>query len=595
LITVTLGLAMATAGAQGTASVVPPTSLTTWAPGVRGIPHRTTVCATVEASHYGNGRDEASQAIRAAIKTCPEGQVVQLSAGRFRVNDHVLINKGITLRGAGFRVTTLEKTNQGTEQEGILIVGPSRWPKIDETTAVDLTADAVQGAMSVTVRNAAGFAPGQFVKLDEDDYTTATWIALPPRLDASDVRILASDRLAWPIRNPQQPGDLPLPGGLTWHSRAGRPLAEIKEVTAVNGNTITFSTPMHTTYTTSKRAQLVRYTGAANVHVRDAGVEDMTLTGGSEGNVSFSSAAYSWARNIECLRYGLPCVDIKHGFRLEIRDSLIHGTIHPYPGGGGYGLSLQQGSSEVLIENNIVTEANKVMVIRSAGAGSVVGYNYMDNGNIGNYPGWMEVGLNASHMVGSHHVLFEGNLSFNYDSDDTWGGSIAMTIFRNHLTGRRRDYPDEHNVRAAGLAYGSWWHAFIGNVLGEPGRMTDWIYEDLGDGTLGHATSRWGRRFSIWKLGYAPGSWGQAPDPKVRSTVLRDGNFDYVTNTVKWDRQPTELPRSLYLTEKPAFFGALPWPWVDPTGATKVAVLPARLRYDAQLPQAPRALHIHQE
>ena len=574
---------------------VPPVSVTTWAPGVRGIPPRIVVCATVNAATYGNGRDEASAGIQAAINACREGQVVRLSAGTFTVNNYILINKGITLRGAGQRTTTLQKTNQRAEQEQILIVGPSRWPHLDETSAVNLTADAVQGAMSVTVQNSAGFAPGQFVKLDEDDYNTATWLRLPARLEGYSPDVLATDRIVWPIRNPGQQGDLPLPGGLSWHSRAGRPLAEIKEVTAVSGNTVTFSTPVHITYTTAKAAQLVRYTGADSVHVRYAGVEDMTLTGGSDGNVSFSSAAYSWAKNIECTQYGNPCVDITHSFRLEIRDSIIQRTIHPFPGGGGYALSLQQGTSEVLIENNIIVEANKLIVARSAGAGSVVGYNYMDNANIGNYPGWMEVGLNASHMVGSHHVLFEGNLSFNYDSDDTWGGSLAMTVFRNHLTGSRRDYPNQDNVRAVGLMFGSWWHTFTGNVLGERGRMDGWVYEDPGDGTYGHSTSRWGGRSSIWKLGYAPGAWSQAPDPKVRSTVVREGNFDYLTNTVKWDHQPRELPPSLYLTEKPPFFGDRRWPWVDSTGTTKLWTLPARERFDSMMPPSVRGLRFYHQ
>ena len=47
----------------------------------------------------------------------------------------------------------------------------------------------------------------------------------------------------------------------------------------------------------------------------------------------------------------------------------------------------------------------------------MVGYNYMDMGYINTYPGWIDVGLNASHMVGSHHVLFAGNYAFNADSD----------------------------------------------------------------------------------------------------------------------------------------------------------------------------------
>ena len=114
-------------------------SFTTWAPGVRGIPTRTTVCATVNAATYANGREEATAAIQAAINACPEGQVVRLSAGTFTINDHILINKGITLRGAGVRTTTLQKTNQGAEQEGILVVGPHRWTHIDEGSAVNLT------------------------------------------------------------------------------------------------------------------------------------------------------------------------------------------------------------------------------------------------------------------------------------------------------------------------------------------------------------------------------------------------------------------------------------------------------------------------
>jgi hypothetical protein len=557
-------------------------SFTTWAPGVRGIPTRTRVCATVDAATYGNGRDEASAGIRAAINACPEGQVVQLSAGTFTINDDVLINKGITLRGAGVRTTTLQKTNQG-EQEGILVVGPHRWTPIDATTAVNLTADAVQGARSVTVENSAGFAPGQFVKLDEDDYTTATWMPMPARIGGNEPEVLATDRVVWQIHRPRDKRDLPLPSGLSWHSRPGRPLAEIKEITAVNGNTITFSTPVHITYTTAKAAQLVRYTGRQSVQVRDVGVEDMTLTGGLEGNIHFSSAAYSWAKNIECTQFKISCVDVRQSFRVEIRDSYIHDAITPVPGGGAYAISVQQGSSEILIENNIVMNANKVIVVRSAGAGSVVGYNYMDNALIAYAREWMEVGLNASHMVGSHHVLFEGNLSFNYDSDNRWGNAIAMTVFRNHLTGFRRDFESTGNVRAAGLMFGSWWHAFIGNVLGEPGRMDGWIYEDPGDGTYGGASNKWRTGPTIWKLGYDLPAREQSLDPKVRSTVVRDGNFDYVTNTVRWDHAPRVLPDSLYLTAKPAFFGSLRWPWVDPTGTTKVYSLPARLRFDTLL------------
>jgi hypothetical protein len=48
-------------------------------------------------------------------------------------------------------------------------VTPNRWPKVNEATSVNLSTDAVARATSVNVTDAKGFAPGQFVPLDEDD------------------------------------------------------------------------------------------------------------------------------------------------------------------------------------------------------------------------------------------------------------------------------------------------------------------------------------------------------------------------------------------------------------------------------------------
>jgi hypothetical protein len=84
----------------------------------------------------------------------------------------------------------------------------------------------------------------------------------------------------------------------------------------------------------------------------------------------------------------------------------------------------------------------------------------------------------------------------------------------------------------------------------------------------------------MWKLGYNPDNWNVSQDPRVTSTVIRDGNFDFFTNTVRWDRPEQAIPNSLYLTSPPAFFNGYHWPWVDPLGATKTYRLPARDRFD---------------
>jgi hypothetical protein len=220
----------------------------------------------------------------------------------------------------------------------------------------------------------------------------------------------------------------------------------------------------------------------------------------------------------------------------------------------------------------------------------VVGYNYMDMGYINGIPGWIEVGINASHMAGPHHVLFEGNHSFNADSDTTHGNSIYHTFYRNYLTGIRAPFDNQAGGRiddatqasngprrTVGLQFYTYWMSFVGNVMGIPGAMGGWAYE-----------TRFTKGPGIWMLGWE-GFQPYPVDPKVAETTLRHGNFDYVTEDVHWDPAiaARELPRSLYHTTRPAFFSAgsgYAWPWVDPTGEIKVHVLPAKARYDAGTP-----------
>ena len=117
--------------------------------------------------------------------------------------------------------------------------------------------------------------------LDEDNYHAASWTPVPFRRNAAASQIWASDRVVFQRHDPPETYiDDPFPGSLTWFSRAGRPLNDIKEVVAVTGNVITFSTPVHASYSLTRQAQLTRYTGS-HVHVRGAGIEDLGLSGGA--------------------------------------------------------------------------------------------------------------------------------------------------------------------------------------------------------------------------------------------------------------------------------------------------------------------------
>ena len=58
----------------------------------------------------------------------------------------------------------------------------------------------------------------------------------------------------------------------------------------------------------------------------------------------------------------------------------------------------------------------------------------------------VEIGLNASHLVGPHHVLFEGNWGFNADSDQTHGNCSIVP------KGKWGSYCVKDNANGTGVA-----------------------------------------------------------------------------------------------------------------------------------------------
>lgn len=602
-------LALALAAPAG-AQIIPTDRTTAWSTGVvGGIPARLTICATINAATYTGVN--ASAGIQTALDACPAGQTVLLGAGTFQINDLLLIHTGITLRGAGAGVTTLSKTDgahprtsrfvpvdpasYAYDPEPIATLGPQRWPTVDDTTSQALTVDGTKAGYTVTVASGTGFAAGQIVLLDE--LSGASWQATPTGFPGAAL-VWKGDRVAWNMHLPQQVfqddafsdatgpyqtlSPRTLPDAMSWFSRQDRPTNEIHEISTVVGNVVTFTTPIHITYRTSHTAQLTRYTGAS-VHVKNAGIENLTTSGGADGQVRFSNCANCWAKNIEVTQWIGEGIAVDASFRVEVRDSYIHTGSWPEPGGGGYALSLSHGTSELLFENNISYDACKNMVARSSGAGSVIAYNYTDDAWDFDSPTWQEVGINASHMAGPHHVLFEGNYAQNADSDYTHGNAIDMLFFRNWLTGQRASFTDVGNARAAGLAYGSWWDTFVGNVLGRSGLVGSWNYEAP---AMGGVSTSWTGP-NIWQIGYDPERFDfpLVADPDTLSTLIRDGNWDWKSSAQRWITTPATftIPISLYLSATPAFFCANTFPWVNPaTGST--LVLPAKARFDALTP-----------
>src|SRR5262249_1426034 len=170
-------------------------------------------------------------------------------------------------------------------------------------------------------------------------------------------------------------------------------------------------------------------------------------------------------------------------------------------------------------------------------------------------------------------LLYEGNDTSGVDTDHerSHGNNAGLyTFFRNRYTGQSTGLQDRPPVQNSAF---NRFNSYIGNVLGAPGQFSEYEYS-TNIGTAG------GNLYAIgFADGYAPLA-GYLDDPITTSSMLRWGNFDYVTNGVRWST--TEIPRdnfvpstqtlpaSFYLVSKPAWFGSVAFPVIGPdvTGGT---------------------------
>ena len=120
--------------------------------------------------------------------------------------------------------------------------------------------------------------------------------------------------------------------------RPHRTIAQLVEISAVNGATIVFDTPITYPFHTAYTAQLTTFAGSM---LHGAGFEDMFIWGGEgadgQGGIATFECAYCWVKNVEVL--WLECR--RHQFQASLSQlycatrSCMKRRL-PHPGGGGY-------------------------------------------------------------------------------------------------------------------------------------------------------------------------------------------------------------------------------------------------------------------
>ncbi len=651
---------------------------------VGGIPTRNTQCgATVTTSGMTppTPGDDYSKLV-AAIAACPAGQVVQMGSGTFEYAQSelpIVVNKGITVRGNGTTVGTCDAstgtpcwstvlqtydgpqpTYNPTPQCGVTIGSVSNCPNgsgfflvapqglfnfgwagcaaagtnVDPTVSncgTLVAADVAKGGMTVQVADTSNFSVGMWTLIDESPQLVST--ANP----TGGANIQASAEFLNTTNSPVVMRVANPDGICTYTFCTDRVNQEIHLIAAIGagpcpgaGCTVTFDSPLTMAFRQSGSHDARMYwptlqtTNVANPFLQNVGIENLTLNRVNGGGIGFEFAAYGWVKNVEVNYWIGGAVNTWLSARIEITGSYMHNCIDCQNNGNEYPVGVSAASTEVLVDNNIITFGGKGMVGRAANS-TVVAHNYVDKtfyetgAGIGDY--WNDMSLNGSHYAGTHHFLFEGNWANNCDGDETHGNAIYHTFFRNNCTGARSAFVDPSNsltvndcagigyadpgntpnspypLRAAGPMAFNYWYAFAGNVLGFSGMQScaggSFIYNGISGSTL---TNR-----AMWISGWTGSEWPgfDANLTGVSHTfIFRNGNYDYVnTGIVDFASGFSHaFPNSLYRSTTPAYFGpgttcTYPYPWIDSASGTPVKTsscggsgLPAKARYDAGTP-----------
>jgi hypothetical protein len=566
-----------------------PDFTTTWNPGILAdtptgkplgpdnLPVRTTTCMSVAPMS-----GDATSAIQTALNGCAgTNQVVTLAAGTYMVSSTIQVPSGVVLRGSGSDAstgTTVVSTNGGpvlaigTLQDGTCYEGSG----FDATAEPLLTSDAPKETSTLQVADGSHFQAGDLALIDQTDSAQVN------------------------------------EGDCAYFKRvAGRGESERVQISAVSGNTLTLTTPLHWTFKTAQAAQVAKVSQAP---IEWAGIESVLVQGGrpggypgqNAGGIDVSNAADCWVKDVQIdgTTSGMP-IRLAGTYRCVVRDSHIHNSYSYGFGQDNYGIDLACGAADDLVENNVVRFLDKGILFTNSGGGNVVGYNYVDNswacdGN--NDDGWQEVPIDC-HCAFPHMELIEGNWAPHMGATTTHGNAGYLTFFRNYsssqfapsMTGQPTSSviwsqpfaPQYANVTAIQLQSPDLDMTVVGNVFGSTSDASLGLPPDLGTTNTGPGTAASTSSLyvdpnngpSILEIDMTTVSW---------TSLWATGNFDTVNKKVMWNAtsltanlppSTQTLPASLYYASRPQWWpSGSAWPWVDPSGSPKVGSLPAQAR-----------------
>jgi hypothetical protein len=525
-----------------------------------GIPERTTIYRTL--SDIDNtGATDVTALIQATLNSCPAGQVVKLPPGKFRINGSISMPNNVTLRGSG--PSTVLSSHGGPA--GLIQFGTSGVQWDPTSVTANINSGATTGSTSINVASATGINVGTYLVVTEEN--DPSFVSIDGTLNSAATWVDG------------------------WKSAGGRARGQIVEVTAVSGTQVSFKPALYSDYTRVPWA--TRFEAAC----KWAGVEDLKTFANNTGcqrNFLFQRAAYCWVKNVECDYTDGDHVSVDWSYRCEIRGSYFHDAYIHTSGSFDNMIGLRYKATACLVIDNIIRRLHVAVMCEWGAAGNVIAYNF-DEGNFdqaaANGNRWLPVSMNSNHGAHPQFNLFEGNISQKFQADAYWGSSSHTMVFRNYFSGTGVTHPPytgrgiEDTNTTVTLIQGNraidiWelqsHHKVIRNVIGAPSLKSRNVVREV----TNPSSRAYDNPPYCFSYGYtSESSGGGTAQTGPVGTLEEHSNWDVATSGIR-NTGTTYTQASMFLTSKPAWFGNLTWPPIDPSRPTvSITNIPAGHRY----------------
>lgn len=592
--------------AQSWSGILAPARAIDWSQAGANIINRTNACSTQPNLLTGTGNATANRtSINNAINASMGGNcVINLPSGTYYIAGTIQIQStsgsgNFTIRGAGADQTFLNFASTNSNCNGIgpvaicVFNGDSSAYVGAPSNATNWTAGYSKGATSITLASVANLKVGSMLFLDQLDFTSDPGNIWACQTSGSNGSCSQQGASGVARSKRSQTQSVLVADCRSDHATSG----------ACNQTTITISPGLYAPNWSASQSPQAWY--SSTLPVTGVGIENLSLDysalGDSQAGIEFTNVTNSWVRGIRSINSIATGGAIrKHilawqSTHITARDSYFYGSS---PTSEGYGFDSASVSGDNLFENNICQHLAACTITEGA-AGSVFAYdydvdNYYDNGA----PNWQGAD-GAHHSAGDNYLLWEGYEGIGFIGDSIHGSSFMVTHFRSYLSGHDPATEVAPKLQATYAYFPfsySRYYNLVGSVLGTQNYHTHYQNvpanaSDCGDSSksslsvmvLGYSDQN-GELFGGPGSGCQQGSFTIPNDLLVPSTLMRWGIYaactgDSACNAVRWQSSedasdaptypglanPTQtLPPSFYLSAKPAWWGAMPWPAVGP-------------------------------